>query len=66
MATRRNVSASTQGQAFAALLFLYKNVLRRELNLMEITRAKRPVRLPLILSRTELPRYSPNSKERAG
>jgi integron integrase len=54
LATRRNVSASTQGQALAALLFLYKHVLRRELNLMEITRAKRPTRLPLILSPTEI------------
>jgi integron integrase len=54
LATRRKVSASTQGQALAALLFLYKNVLRRELNLMEIARAKRPARLPLILSRTEV------------
>ncbi len=32
LATHRKVSASTQGQALAALLFLYKNVLRRELN----------------------------------
>ena len=54
LATRRKVSPSTQGQALAALLFLYKNVLRRELNLMEIARAKRPARLPLILSRTEV------------
>jgi integron integrase len=54
LATRRKVSASTQGQALAALLFLYKNVLRRELNLMQIVRAKRPARLPLILSRTEV------------
>jgi integron integrase len=54
LATRRNVSASTQSQALAALLFLYKNVLRRELNLMQIARAKRPARLPLILSRSEV------------
>ena len=54
LATHRKVSASTQGQALAALLFLYKNVLRRELNLMVIARAKRPVRLPLILTRSEV------------
>jgi integron integrase len=54
LATRKRVSASTQSQALAALLFLYQNVLRRELNLMEIARAKRPVRLPLILSREEV------------
>lgn len=54
LATRRNVAASTQGQALSALLFLYQNVLRRELNLMQITRAKRPVHLPLVLSRDEV------------
>ncbi len=54
LATRRKVSASTQGQALAALLFLYYNVLRRELNVMEIARAKRPTRLPLVLSREEV------------
>ncbi len=32
LATRRKLSASTQGQALAAILFLYRNVLRRELN----------------------------------
>jgi integron integrase len=54
LATRGNVSASTQGQALSALLFLYRNVLRRELNLMEIARAKRPARLPLVLTRDEV------------
>jgi integron integrase len=54
LATRKRVSASTQGQALAALLFLYQKVLHRELNLVEIARAKRPVRLPLVLSREEV------------
>jgi integron integrase len=49
------VAASTQNQALAALLFLYREVLGRELPWMEdIRRAKRPERLPLVLSRDEV------------
>lgn len=41
LAVRRNVSASTQNQALAALLFLYKQVLKQELPwLGEVVRAK--------------------------
>ena len=54
LATVRKVSASTQCQALSALLFLYRNVLRRDLNLMEITRAKRPEQMPLVLSYDEV------------
>ena len=55
LATRGNVAASTQNQALAALLFLYREVLGRELPWMEnIRRAKRPERLPLVLSRDEV------------
>lgn len=54
LATRRKLSASTQSQALSALLFLYRNVLRRELNLMEIARAKIPARRPVVLSRQEV------------
>jgi integron integrase len=55
LATGRNVSASTQNQALAALLFLYKNVLEIELPWMdEIIRANRPKRLPVVLSRREV------------
>jgi len=51
----RHVSASTQGQALAAILFLYKEVLGQELPwLTDVTRAKKPVRLPVVLSRSEL------------
>jgi len=35
LATRRRVSASTQNQAFAALLFLYRNVLDQDLDSLE-------------------------------
>jgi integron integrase len=55
LATERNVSASTQGQALAALLFLYRHVLETELPwLDEIVRAKRPARLPVVLTQEEV------------
>jgi integron integrase len=51
----RDVSASTQNQALSAILFLYGAVLDRRLPWMaEIVRARRPVRLPVVLSRQEI------------
>jgi integron integrase len=48
------VSASTQNQALAALLFLYQAVLGRRLAwLGDIVHAKRPARLPVVLTRAE-------------
>ena len=48
------MSASTQNQALSALIFLYREVLRRDLEwLADVVRAKRPVRLPVVLSRDE-------------
>jgi len=50
-----NVSASTQNQALSALLFLYKEVLRQEIGwLKQVERAKKPARLPVVLSRDEV------------
>ena len=55
LAVQGHVSASTQNQALAALLFLYRQVLGIELAWVgEITRAKKPKRLPLVLSRDEV------------
>jgi integron integrase len=55
LAVRRHVSASTQNQALAALLFLYKHVLKLDLPwLGEVVRAKKPVRLPVVLSVSEV------------
>lgn len=55
LAVGRNVSASTQNQALAALLFLYRQVLKLDLPwLGEIVRAKKPVRLPVVLSIAEV------------
>ncbi len=55
LATDRNVSASTQNQALAALLFLYRDVLDISLPpLGTVVRARRPVRLPVVLTREEV------------
>jgi integrase len=49
------VSSSTQNQVLAALLFLYRIVLEREVPwLDDVVRAKRPGRLPVVLSREEV------------
>jgi integrase len=54
LATVRDVAAATQAQALAALLFLYKRVLGLDLPwLGNVTRAKRPKRLPVVLTREE-------------
>ena len=54
LANDRHVAASTQNQALAALLFLYKEVLRVELPWMDgIVRARRPKYLPVVLTRAE-------------
>ena len=57
LAVEQRVAASTQNQALAALLFLYREVLRVELPWMEsVVRAKRPRRLPTVLSVQEVGR----------
>ncbi len=55
LAVRDHVAASTQNQALSALLFLYREVLGVELAWMEsVVRAKRPQRLPVVLSRQQV------------
>jgi len=57
LATRGHVAPGTQNQALAALLFLYREVLGVELPWMEnVIRAKRPRRLPVVLSAVEVRR----------
>ncbi|HJP86126.1 MAG TPA: integron integrase [Gemmatimonadaceae bacterium] len=57
LAVHTNVSASTQNQALAAIGFLYRDVLDQQLEDSErLTRAKRPVRLPVVLTRDEVKR----------
>ena len=55
LAIRQGVSASTQNQALAAILFLYRYVLEKPLPQVEdVVRAKRPRRLPSVLTRAEV------------
>ncbi|MEO6327115.1 MAG: integron integrase [Thermoanaerobaculia bacterium] len=55
LAMVRLISASTQNQALCALSFFFGEVLHRPLNeLGDFTRAKRPMRLPTVLSRNEV------------
>lgn len=55
LAVRRNVAPSTQNQALAALLFLYREVLGVELAWLDnVTRASKPPRLPVVLTRDEV------------
>ncbi|MEP7187048.1 MAG: integron integrase [Rhodanobacter sp.] len=57
LATDGKVAAGTQNQALSALLFLYREVLAIELPWMEtMVRAKRPQRVPVVLSREEVTR----------
>lgn len=55
LAVRGRVSASTQNQALAALLVLYREVLESDLSwLDDLVRARRPRRLPVVMSREEV------------
>lgn len=49
------VAAATQNQALSALLFLYKQVLKQEIGWLDnVERVKRPVRVPVVLTRDEV------------
>jgi len=55
LAVERKVSASTQNQALSALLFLYRHVIGREVGeLGEVIRARKPKRLPTVMTREEV------------
>src|SRR5712691_11317692 len=55
LATDSHVSASTQNQALNALLFLYREILRKDIGYVNgVVRAKRPHRLPVVLTRQEV------------
>src|SRR6185436_16147721 len=54
LAVNGHVSASTQNQAFFALLYLYQEVMGIELPRLDAVRAKRPKRLPTVLSAEEV------------
>ncbi len=55
LAVRENVSASTQSQALAALLFLYRHVLSDHVGGLEgVIRARRGVHVPVVMTRAEV------------
>jgi integron integrase len=54
LAVERRVSPSTQNQALAALLFLYRNLLERDLELTSVVRARSRQRLPVVLTTEEV------------
>jgi integron integrase len=55
LAIKRKVSASTQNQAFNALLFFYRHVIKKDFeNLKDTPRAKRKRYIPVVLSREEI------------
>jgi len=55
LAVKEKVSASTQNQALSALLFLYRHVIGREVgDLGEVIRARKPTRLPVVMTREEV------------
>lgn len=57
LAVQGRVAASTQNQALSALLFLYREVLQADLPWLDgVIRAKRPARVPVVLSRDEVSR----------
>jgi integron integrase len=55
LAVKEKVSASTQNQALSALLFIYRHVLGREIgDLGKVIRARKPTRLPVVMTREEV------------
>jgi integron integrase len=55
LAVKERISASTQTQALSALLFLYRHVLGREIgDLGEVIRARKPKRVPVVMTREEV------------
>jgi integron integrase len=55
LASELRVSASTQNQALNSILFLYREVLRKEIGYVDgVIRAKRPRRLPVVLTKEEV------------
>ncbi len=67
LAVELNVAASTQNQALSALVFLYKQVMQREIGKIDkITRARRPQKLPTVFSKDEVMRMLPHLTNMGG
>ncbi len=55
LAVNKKVASATQNQALNAIVFFYREVMQREVGLLEgVVRAKRPERIPLVFSRDEI------------
>jgi site-specific recombinase XerD len=62
LAVQKKVAASTQNQALSALVFLYREVLGKEIGSMDtLERAKQPQRLPVVLTETEVRHICPST-----
>jgi integron integrase len=58
LAAKSNVAAATQNQALSALLFLYREVLCQKIGWLDsVERAKKPARLPVVLTRAEVRKF---------
>ena len=64
LANRRNVSPTSQNVAFQSVLFLFREVIGRELHNVQALRAKRPQRIPTVLSVPEVSRLLAELKGR--
>ena len=63
LAVNEHVSASTQNQALCAIVFLYKYVLGRKVgDIGEVIRARKPVRLPVVMTKAEVKAVLENLK----
>ena len=54
LAVKQNIAASTQNQALCAIIFMYKNVLNKDIGELSLVWAQRPKRIPVVLSRQEV------------
>lgn len=54
LAVRGNVAESTQDQAYFALLFLFRYVLKRDMECIDAVRSTKPKRVPTVMSRDEV------------
>jgi integron integrase len=54
LAVEGNVAASTQNQALCSLLFLYREVLKQEIDFVDITWAQKPKNLPTVMTKQEV------------
>ena len=62
LAVKKNVAASTQNQALCSIIFLYKEVVKKKINELEIGWSKKPKKLPVVFTKEEVKRVLNNLK----